>query len=188
MENEVLQIKNMVCSRCIDVVASTLSELGIPVVEVKLGAAIVKRHKVTPEVVEEALQKHGFELLRDSDELLVERMKQLVVGMVRGTELPDPGIRNSEYIAWKMGKSYGWLSRLFSSKHGITLERYIILQKIEYAKELIEYGELTYSQIAFQLRYKSTHHLSNQFKSITGMSMTEYKESGDFGRKSLDDI
>ena len=184
-----LHIKNMVCQRCIDVVGEILQGLGIHIDEIKLGEVVA--HHVPQNVdetqISQALEARGFELLENKESQLITQIKAAVLDLVR-SGASQVQVTNSEYIAKKVGVNYSSLSKLFSIHEKITIEKYIILQKIESAKELLSYGELSLSEIAFRLGYSNVHHLSNQFKSVTGMSVTTYKQLEDKGRKPLDEI
>lgn len=182
----------MVCQRCINAVANELSELGLKVEEIALGHAVYTDHSdVSLEVIAGALKKQGFELIQNTEEKLVERVKILIIQLLH----PDSISKNiapenesySKYLSKETGKTYSYLSRVFSRHTKCTIEKYIILQRIEKVKELIEYGDLSFSEIAYALGYKSAAHLSNQFKEITGMSMGKYKENPG-PRKPLDKI
>jgi AraC family transcriptional regulator len=144
---------------------------------------------VKKEIIVRTLQKQGFELVRDAEEELVEEIRRTIIELVHHLPFKSSQvIPYSEYLAKKIGKSYSSLSSIFSKHNGITIEKYAILQKIEKAKELIEYGELTFAGIAYELGYKSAQHLANQFKTVTGMSMSDYKRLPKSRRKHLDSI
>ena len=184
-----LRIKGMVCDRCISTVKSELENLGAHVVELKLGKAIIKysKHKITLQNIENALKKHNFELIVDEDTKTIEAIKTVLVEII--SKLPIEMTTNlSAILANKMEKDYTYLSKLFSNKLEITIEKYFILLKIEKAKELIQTGQLNFTQISYDLGYSSVNYLSNQFKQITGMSMSAYKKLSDWDRKPLDKI
>lgn len=184
-----LHIKNMVCDRCIMVVRQTLESLGLDVVELELGRVVVESDGPLPlEDIDEELQKVGFELLRGSDQQFVERVKALLIAYVGYLEENEESPRVSDYLAERLHRSYSNISSLFSENEDSTIERYLIHLKIERVKELLSYGDMTLSEIAHQLNYSSVSHLSNQFRKITGMSVTDYKKARDTFRKSLDSI
>ncbi|MEZ4887480.1 MAG: AraC family transcriptional regulator [Chitinophagales bacterium] len=186
-----LHIKNMVCPRCIRVVREELLQLGLEVGTVSLGEAEVKAPKgqmLDVHLIGNTLQENGFELVKDRNTQLVEDVKRTIIDIVHHAKQFNLSVKNSDYIAEKVGLSYSSLSRLFSKQEGLTIEKYIILQKIEKVKELLEYEELTLSQIADKLGYSSVQHLSNQFRKEVGMSVSAYKESPESLRKSISDV
>lgn len=187
MEGTTFQIKNMVCPRCITVISAELENLGVEFEIEKLGEVTILNHsQVDMVAIKQVLEKHDFELIQDKDELLVEQVKLAVIDLAQGRTATN--LRNSDYIAERVGQSYSSLSKAFSKREGVTIEKYLILQKIEKVKELLEYGEMNLSEIARKLGYSSVHHLSGQFKSVTGMTVNAYKESGRKGRNSLGDV
>ena len=179
----------MVCDRCIQVVGEELSKLRIPVMDIKLGEVITE-HSLSREQTEQVrsvLENRGFELLEDKMGKLIEKVKTTVITLVRDSDKKTK-TNFSQYLRKEIGRDYGYLSTLFSSVENITIERYIILQKIEYAKELLIYNELTLSEIAFQLGYSSVQHLSGQFRKTTGMSPSQFKKLREQTRKPLDKL
>ncbi len=186
---KVLHIRNMVCPRCVMVVRETLEKLGFDVRTVELGRAVVTPDDSIPlEKVDEKLQEYGFELIQGKDRQLVERIKSLLIRYVRNLEESEEAPKLSDYLSEKMHQHYSSLSSAFSENENTTIEKYVIHLKIERVKELLSYGELTLSEIAFKLNYSSVAHLSNQFRQITGMSVTDYKKARDSFRKPLDGI
>jgi len=186
-----LVIKNMVCERCIRAVKEELQNLGYDVRSIQLGEAVVGLSSSSPSAdrIRTALAKQGFELLDDRQSQNIERIKLAVLKLVRQVDPDRPRKgKDSEFIARETGLEYHKLTTLFSSTQGITVEKYLILQRIEYVKELLRYNELTLSEIAYQLGYSSVSHLSNQFKKTTGLSATEYRNLKIPSRKPLDQI
>ncbi|HET6528101.1 MAG TPA: helix-turn-helix domain-containing protein [Balneolaceae bacterium] len=184
-----LHIKNMVCPRCITVVRETLEDIGFTVREVELGKAVVNDEPgISISTVDEQLQKHGFELIQGKDQQLVEQIKTLLIQYVQELEESDEVPKLSDYLTDQLHQNYSSLSSSFSQSEDITLEKYLIHLKIERVKELLSYNELTLSEIAYKLSYSSVSHLSNQFKQITGMSVTDYKKAKDSFRRPLDGI
>lgn len=182
MEKVILHIKNMVCPSCITVISNELNNLGVEFEIEKLGEVTVfNPNSVEKEAIRQALEKHGFELIQDKETLIVEQIKLAVNDLIQLDKSATTNLRNSDYIAQKVGKSYYSLSKLFSKHEHITIEKYIIHQKIEKVKELLSYDEMNLSEIASQLGYSSVHHLSSQFKSVTGISVNAYKEARDKG-------
>lgn len=183
-----LYIKNMVCNRCIKVVGDELKALGLAVRSITLGEAVVEG-EVDPGAVKEVLERSGFELIEDKRVKTIEKIKQAVLKLVRRDAEQDPvRLKQSEFIAREVGKDYHTLSTLFSSVENVTIEQYVILQRIEYAKELLKYGEKTLSEISYTLGYSSVQHLSNQFKKVTGMTPREFKKNVANTRKTLDAV
>ncbi len=186
-----LHIKNMVCDRCVRVVKEELEKLGLDVHNVVLGEAVVASRKVEPDRahIRQVLRENGFDLLDSRNAQLVERIKTAIVKLVHyNHDEVTLKLKQSEYIARELGMDYPYLSSLFSSIEGITIEKYIILQKIERVKELLKYEELTLSEIADKLSYSSVQHLSNQFKQVTGFTPREFKNLTGDVRTSLDHV
>lgn len=186
---EVLHIKNMVCDRCIMAVNSELDKLRINAKTVVLGE-VELYVPLTSEVKHELknnLEKIGFELLEDKKHQLIERVKNSIIELIhhKHTFL---NINLSDYISQQIGTDYSSISKQFSETEHTTIEKFVIAQKIERVKELISYNELTLSEIADHLHYSSAAHLSGQFKKVTGMTPSEYKNSELKDRKTLDGI
>lgn len=187
----VLHIKNMVCPRCIETVTSVLQNNGFQVESVKLGSAEIDRSpsELQLEQLAAELQARGFELLHDRKSQVVEQVKAEIIQWVHHSGEDLNLTENlSDYLAKKMGMDYSALSHVFSASVGITIEKFTILQKIEKVKELLSYGELTASEIAFKTGYSSAAHLSSQFKKETGMTPGQFKKLQDQDRKTLDSI
>ncbi len=184
-----LFIKNMVCRHCIEAVLQVFKELDLEIDAIRLGEVVLSSGVEVANLpaLKLKLEQAGFELLEAKDKQIVEQIKTVVLRMIHYDENPT-ALKNSAYLAQALGYTYAYLSRLFSREEGITIEKYIILQKIEHAKELLSYGELNLSEIAYELSYKSVQHLSNQFKSITGMSVSQFKQLEDKARKPLNEI
>ena len=164
-----LYIKNMVCPRCIMAVRSILVDAGLTSTAVDLGEAEIVEELTAQQLaaLSEALAQMGFELLDDPRSRLVE---QLRVGVIEWVRMEGTRPKLSDYLSARLHKDYSLLSKLFSEVKGITLERYAILHRIEYAKELLCYNQLSTSEIAYKLGYSSPAHFSAQFKQITGMT------------------
>ena len=185
-----LYIKNMVCSRCKTVVRQELEALGHQVLTIELGEVVLEKLATEAELdqISERLQAHDFELLSDKKQQLIERVKTAIVELVH---LQNDGLRrlkHSDYITEKVDRHYGYLSTLFSEVESITIEQYLIKQKLERVKELLVYDELNLSQIANLLNYSSVSHLSAQFKSNTGMTPSQFRKIRDKKRKPLDEV
>jgi len=187
-----LFIKNMVCARCIRTVGRMLDESGIAFKNIQLGEAILTASPNPAQLValRACLKLEGFELLDDRNSQLIAQIKGLVVNEIHHAAAKKPESLNySDFLARETGHEYSQLSKLFSSVEGLTIEKYIIAQKIERVKELLVYGEHSFSEIAWQTGYSSTQHLSNQFRQVTGMTPTQFKaEHGQQGRKPLDAV
>ncbi len=186
-----LAIKNMVCDRCIKVVRDELEALGLTLEYIELGNVVV-REELSPAAinqVKERLEAQGFELMEDARLVLVEYMKKLIIDEVQHLKAKKPAQMNfSDYLSGKCGYEYSYLSHLFSSETGTTIEQYIIAQKIEKVKEWLSYGELSLSEIAWRLDYSSAAHLGNQFKKVTGQTPGQYKKDAGLARKTLDRV
>ncbi len=179
----------MVCRHCMESVLGVFKRMNLEVVEIKLGEALVQveQEAIDYPLLQKELNQQGFELLQDRELQLVEKIKTAIIYMVHhADELPD--VKNSVFLSEKTGVSYAYLSKLFSKHTHLTIEKYIILQKIERAKELLSYGELNVSEIAYDLGYRSVQHLSNQFKSVTGMSVSQFKKLEEKERKPLSEL
>lgn len=184
-----LYIKNMVCGRCEMAVKSELEKMELPVISIKLGEIELSRELAQDETEKLAnnLKSLGFELLEDEMSKTIEQIKNLVIDLVhyRNEKIK---VNLSTYLSEDLRQDYSALSKLFSESEGITIEHYFIAQKIEKAKELLVYGELTLSEIAVQLNYSNVAHLSNQFKKVTGFTPTHFKKLEENTRKQIDSL
>ncbi len=187
----ILLVKNMVCHRCLLAVEDILRSELIPFNKVIFGEIHVAQ-ELSPEQKERLSNRFssvGFELIDNRSSGLIEKIKQLVIKRARNeVDEKERIIKLSHYLSGKVNHEYTYLSSLFSSVEGRTIENYFIEQRIEKAKELLVYGQLTLSQIAFDLEYSSTAHLSAQFKKITGLTPSFFKEIGASKRRSLDAV
>jgi len=189
MSDSTLHIKNMVCPRCVETVYSVLTSLGLEVVDVALGIAQVKTLQTANlPAIRSALEQHGFALIEDPVQKTLERIKVALVTYVAQLDAADSPEPVSSYLAHQLALNYEHISRTFSKSENMTIERYVILLKIERVKELLSYGELTLSEIAYRLKYSSVQHLSGQFKSVTGSTVSEFKSGGAVHRHSLDSV
>jgi len=185
-----LYIKNMVCNRCIRVVREELENLGLRTERVELGEADIAGSKpINMDKIREVLFRNGFELIEDKRVRTIERIKLVILKLVqndyRKSGMP---LNNSEYIEREVGHDYHALSSLFSSVENVTIEQYIILQRIERVKELLKYGEMTLSEIADTTGYSSVQHLSNQFRKVTGMTPSYFKGLKNSVRNPIDKV
>jgi len=179
----------MVSIRCKMIVKAELDKLGITYGAVDLGEADIKED-ITPVQREElklALQHSGLELMDDKKAILIEKIKNVIIEMVHySDELPKT--KNSVYISEKLNHDYTYLSNIFSEATGTTIEHYIINHKIERVKELLLYDELNLTEISYILNYSSVAHLSNQFKKITGLTPSYFKQLKQKRRNSLENV
>ena len=184
-----LLLKNMHCSCCIHLVRRVLDIDGVEVGDVRLGRVEVATdpNKVSWKKIETILASCGFEVIRDREKALVEEIKQAVIDLVHHSTY-NAMVRNSDYLVERFGMSYPYISTLFSRHETVTLEKFTILQKVEKVKELIEYGDLPLSEIAYMMGYSSVQYLSTQFRSVTGQSVTEYRSVPGPGRRGIDAV
>jgi len=180
----------MVCNRCIKVVEEEFRKLDLEIRKISLGEIVVA-NQLGKEIlykIRNVLEKNGFELIEDRKMRTIEQIKLLILYLVRNEQKTKSKINISEYLSEKLNSDYHYLSTLFSSVENITIEHYVILQKIELAKELLKYGDLTLSEISYRLGYSSVAHLSAQFKKVTGMNANQFKTLTENTRKPLDKI
>lgn len=189
MERNVILVKNMVCRRCVLSVESNLMRMSIPFHKVLFGEIHFK-HELSDEQKSDlsiVLKNEGFEVIDSHMSGLIEKIKMLVIQRARNeVDKNEIKLNLSAYLSEKLHYEYTHLSSLFSSAEGRTIENFYILHRIEKAKELLVYGQMTLSEIAFELDYSSTAYLSTQFKKITGLTPTYFKEVGKSKRKALD--
>lgn len=180
-----LYIKNMVCPRCKSVVGAILEQMNLQVIDIQLGEVEVQaEQQVDLKKLNTLLHEQGFELIEDHQEKLVSQIKGQMLTYLEQIEFIK--IKLSDYLAAKLDLNYTYLSKIFSQHEQTTMEKYFIRLRIEKAKELLSYNELTLSEIAYQLGYSSPQALSNQFKATTGMTVSAYRESEQKNRQSLD--
>ncbi|MCW3466062.1 helix-turn-helix domain-containing protein [Chitinophaga nivalis] len=184
-----LYIKNMVCIRCKMLVKEELTKLGLPFGMVELGEAEVlstisaEQHSQ----LKSALLKWGLELMDDKKSILIQKVKNVIIELVHYTDEPLT-INFSEFLSQKLNYDYTYLANLFSEVQGITIEKFIIAHKIERVKELLVYNELNLTQIAYLLHYSSVAHLSTQFKKVTGLTPSHFRQLKEKRRSMLDDV
>ena len=184
-----LHIKYMVSNRCKMAVKEELKKLGLHFIVVELGEVEIME-KITGQQrqqLQTALLDSGLELMDDKRSVLIERIKNVIIEMVHHT---DEVIRVnfSHYLSEKLNHDYTYLANLFSEVQGTTIEQFIIAHKIERIKELIIYGELNITEIAWKMNYSSVAHLSNQFKKMTGLTPSHFKQLKDKRRSPLEEI
>lgn len=180
----------MVCDRCIMVVRQQLENAGFRVEEISLGSAQIQPEPDSGQLstISSALKLLGFELIDNEKERIVQRVKDLIVEKVHYSDLADVHLIFSDYLSDQLNKDYTYISRMFSESEDTTVEKFIIQQKIAKVKELLEYGELNLNEIAFKMGYSSSSHLSAQFKSVTGLTPSQFKSSGQGQREAIDKI
>ena len=185
-----IYIKNMVCYRCKLSVENELKKLKLHPLKVELGEIVLKEDAITKQQQQQLsinLKQLGFELLDDKRKKIIEQIKTLIINNIHYNK--ENSSRNySGFIAENLYHDYSYLSKLFSETEGITIEQFIINQKIEKVKELLVYDEKSLSEIAFETGYSSVAHLSSQFKKVTGLTPTQFKQSGIHHRKTLDKV
>ena len=185
-----LHIKNMVCDRCVMVVRRQLDDLGLQYNNIQLGQVELSKDpgKNELEKLRDKLTDNGFELLDDKKSKIVEQIKNTIVSLIHGKDADEFNMKLSAILEEKIGMDYHYLTTLFSSVEGLTIEKYAILQRVEKVKELLMYDEKSLSEIAYEMGYSSVQHLSQQFKKTTGLTPTHFKELGENSRKPLDKI
>lgn len=189
MESNKIYIRNMVCPRCVMAVRTELARLGIEPVSVELGEVTLKE-ALSVELRDElsaGLDRLGFGIIDDRRSRTIEQVRTAIIELVHRDD-GDLRVNLSDYIARRTGGDYHYISALFSEATGTTVEKYFIAQKIERVKELLVYDELTLSEIAYKLNYSSPAHLSAQFKKMTGLAPSHYKNIGSLKRKPLDEV
>jgi AraC-like DNA-binding protein len=179
----------MVCIRCKMVVKEQLTKLGLHYTTLELGEVDVVED-ITPEQHEKiktGLLQSGLELMDDKKSVLIQRIKNIVIELVHYSEEPLT-INFSEFLSHKLNHDYTYLANLFSEVQGTTIEKFLITHKIERVKELLVYDELNLTEIAYRMHYSSVSHLSTQFKKVTGLTPTHFKELRNKRRNMLDDL
>ncbi|MGZ3938983.1 MAG: helix-turn-helix domain-containing protein [Flavisolibacter sp.] len=184
-----LFIKNMVCQRCIVTVENILYQNRLPYSKVSLGEVELERRLTKEEsgIIDAELRKVGFELIDTRVNKIIEDIKQAVLEYL-GLGMDSQNLKLSSFITKNLPYDYSYLSDLFSSVEGKTIEQYFILQRIEKVKELLVYDQLSLTEISYQTGFSSVHHLSSQFKKVTGLTPSYFKQIGIEKRRSLDQI
>lgn len=174
----ILHIKNMVCLHCIMALKQLLEDLNISYSHVELGAAVLTE-KISKEKLKElaiGLNILGLELIDDRRSRIIEKIKTTIINLMHTDNEEIPSRNISDILSSELNYDYNYLSSLFSESEGITIEKFVIAQRIDRVKELLVYDELTLTQIASKLGYTSTAHLSNQFKKITELTPSYFKK------------
>lgn len=191
MASKMLFVKNMVCHRCILAVKEILIKLSIPFQQVSIGEIhlLESISKEQSDLLSTNLVKIGLELIDNRMRGMVEKIKQLVLMRARKeVDAKEHKMKLSVFLSEHLHHEYTYLSSFFSAIEGRTIENYFIEQRIEKVKELLVYKEMTLSEIAFEMEYSSVAHLSNQFKKITGLTPSHFKQVGSHKRKLLDQV
>jgi AraC-like DNA-binding protein len=179
----------MVCIRCKLVVKDELTKLGLKYITVDLGEADLV-DSISPaqrEQIRSALLQSGLELMDDKKSVLIQKIKNVIIETVHYSEEPLT-INFSQFLSEKLNHNYTYLANLFTEAQGMTIEQFLIGHKIERAKELLVYNELTLTEIAYKLHYSSVAHLSAQFKKVTGLTPTFFKNLKGIRRSMLEDV
>lgn len=182
-------IKNMVCIRCKMLLKSELKKMGLHYVAVELGEAEIKE-EMTPaqtDQLKQSLLKSGLELMDDKKSMLVERIKLMIIELVHYRD-DQIKINLSDHLSEKLNHNYTYLANLFFEVKGTTIEQFYLAHKIEKVKELLVYDELNLSEIAWKLHYSSVAHLSNQFKKMTGLTPSHFKQLKHKKRNALGNV
>ncbi len=187
---ETIHIRNMVCNCCKIFLKEKLEESGIKVLEISLGRARVSYNTeiIQHDKINRLLQKYGFSLLEKREDILVSEIKLAVIELIHHLNNVNSIVRKSDYLVEKLGFSYPYLSKIFSEHENNTLEKFIIGQKIERIKHMLDEEEYSLSEIAYMMDYSSVQYLSNQFKKITGVTVSQYKTGSEISKKGIDGI
>lgn len=182
-------IKNMVCNRCKMVVKNEMEKLGFYPMSLTLGEVELENELLSSEklTINNHLRTFGFELIDDKKSRIIEKIKNVIINLVHCQD-NETKINLSDLLSNSLHHDYNYLSNLFSEVEGTTIEKYLIAQKIEKVKELLVYDELSLSEIAFRLKYSSVAYLSNQFKKVTGLTPSHFKQIKEDKRKPLDKV
>lgn len=184
-----LYIKYMVSLRCKMLVKEELRKLGLVAVALELGMVELKEaiSEKQLQIFRKNLKRSGLILLDDKKQILVEKIKNLIIQMTHYSD-EFPKVNDSEYISDKLRYDYTYLSNIFTAVKGITIQQYIIQHKVERVKELLLYDEMTLTEIAWKLNYSSVGHLSNQFKKITGLTPSYFKKLKQYRDEYLENL
>lgn len=184
-----LYIKYMVSNRCKMAVRDELKKLGLHFIVVDLGVVEIMENISMEKrlLLRQGLHISGLELMDDKKAILIEKIKTIIVEMIHHSEEVIK-INFSDYLSEKLDHNYTYLANLFSEVQGTTIEQFIISHKIERIKELMIYGELNITEIAWKMNYSSVAHLSSQFKKVTGLSPSHFKQLKDKRRNPIEDI
>ncbi|RYE01786.1 MAG: AraC family transcriptional regulator [Sphingobacteriales bacterium] len=184
-----LYIKYMVSNRCKTAVLEELKKLSLHFIVIDLGEVEILEElsHFQREQLRASLLRTGLELMDDKKAIIIEKIKNTIMDMIHDSD-DEPLVNYSEYISAKLHYDYTYLSNLFSEIKGITIQQFIILNKIEKVKELLSYEELNLTEISYKLHYSSVAHLSNQFRKVTGLTPTQFKKLTNKRRFSIDEL
>ena len=184
-----IYVKNMACESCKVVVKEALEELDIPMVKVELGEIETTKDISADEKkkLNNKIKKVGLELLEKKQGILIEKIRKVIIDYVYKSN-EKPNVKFSVLLSEELNLSYSYLANFFSEVEATTIEQYIIALKIERIKELIIFGEHTFSEIAYKLHYSSVAHLSSQFKKITGLTPSHFKALKEKRRTTIQNI
>lgn len=178
----------MVCQRCVESVQQIFEAHHATILEIDLGSVKISYDdKFIESEISNTLQNRGFKILIDDEKVLVEEIKVAITKLFFH-EKKNENLKNSVWLESEIGTSYQQLSKVFTKITGATIEKYIILSKIERVKELISYNKMNFEEISKELGYKNLSHLSNQFKKLENKSLSEYKNAVNQNRKRIDEI
>ena len=179
----------MVSNRCKMAVRDELKKLGLHFIVVDLGVVEIMENISTEKrlLLRHGLLVSGLELMDDKKSILIEKIKTIIIEMIHHSE-EVVKVNFSDYLSEKLDHNYTYLANLFSEVQGTTIEQFIISHKIERIKELMIYGELNITEIAWKMNYSSVAHLSSQFKKVTGLSPSHFKQLKDKRRNPIEDI
>ncbi|MDP3441780.1 MAG: helix-turn-helix transcriptional regulator [Ignavibacteria bacterium] len=179
-------LSNMLSDCCLKILAIEFQQLGVEIRKARLGDVTVAydAESINEKQIEAIFASLGFGIIQDKEKAMVEEIKKIVIELVHHTTY-NAMVRNSDFIVSRFNKSYQHISTVFSRHEHITLEKYIILQRIEKVKELIQMDDLSLSEIAYMMGYSSVQYLSTQFRQITGYSVTEYKAFPEKERRGI---
>jgi AraC-like DNA-binding protein len=172
----VIFIKNMIAARCKLIIQLEVEHLGLTCDSIEFGKVVISGEVSSQKIqqLSRSLLRSGLQVMEDKRSVLIEKIKQVIMEMVHG-EVVDRKVNFSSHLSQKLDLNYTYLANVFSEDEGITIERFLILQKIQKVKELIRYDELSLTEISWKLRYSSVAHLSTQFKNITGQTPSQFK-------------
>ncbi len=187
---EELYIRSMMCNCCLKVVKEILESNNVIVISIKLGHAsvLISQNSPSLETLNFILEKEGFGLIISREKRIVEQTKLAVVELIHQMNNVNSMVQKSDYLVEKLNMSYQQLSKLFSKHENTTLEKFIIRNKIERIKELIDSDEFTLSEIAYMMDYSSVQYLSGQFKKETDVTVSDYKKGNKVDKKSVEDL
>ena len=172
-----LFIQNMACIRCMKIVEYELKKLGIKDFTVHSGEAEIRDNisEEQLEIFKLSIQNLGLELIDDKTSIIIEKIKNIIVELVYQHE-EAPKINFSDHLVKKLGYDYKYLSNLFSASQGISIEKFLIKQRVERVKEMLIYNDISINEISYKLNYSSVAHLSGQFKKETGLTPSYFKQ------------